>query len=243
MRFVCLLTWAALGVAVLASTACCGAPSGNEETPGVTAEPSDFSGTYEVFRDEGPTYTLTISGFQNGYKLKWETADGESWQGTAFAFEGVLAVETPRDPGYFGFYEKQGSKLSGIFTTLEGKGYFTERSPGAKPLRPSTRNLSGKYNVIGFDALGEGYEDIYYIKRSGQTYNVLWRSLNDPVLTAAGICSGDFFVAGVGIAGSIVTRIYKIEGTKLNGRYFYVYYDEENSETRLVSNGETAEKD
>jgi uncharacterized protein YceK len=202
-----------------------------------------FEGTYKLIDDEGDAYTLTISDFEEGYKLKWETPDGESWQGSGYEIEGVLAVESAKEPGVFGFYEKQGKGLSGIFTTLEGKGYFTQHSKEARALRPSPRNLSGAYNVIGFDASGEGYEDTYYLERSGQTYKVLWSSPEDPVLTGAGIASGDFFVAGVGVGGSIVVRLYKVSGSKLDGRFFYSYFDDEEFKEHLASNGEIAEKE
>lgn len=202
-----------------------------------------FEGTYKLYNDEGDALTLTITEFEEGYKLRWETPDGDSWQGSGYVIEGVLAVESPKDPGTFGFYEKQGEGLSGIFTTLEGDGYFIEHSRGARPLRPSSRNLSGAYSVIGFDPSGEGYEDTYYLKRSGRTYKVLWGSEDEPTLAGAGIASGNIFVAGVGVGGSIVVRLYKISGSKLDGRFFYSYFDDMEFKEHLTSNGEIAEKE
>ncbi len=243
--------------AALALTGCCGLLSqgeeGNEREVGKSVsrkttdnkDSGDFTGTYEVYQGEGPTYTLTIKRFEKGYKLKWETEDGETWSGSGFAYEGedVLAVESEREPGIFGFYKKQGSKLTGIFTNLEGDAYFTERSPGASALRPSVRDLSGKYSVIGFDGEGEGYEQTYYIRRTGQTYKVYWNSEEEPTLTAAGIASGDYFCSGVGVGGSITVRIYKVEGSKLDGWYFYTEYDDVERKEHLFSNGEIAEKE
>lgn len=217
-----------------------------------------FAGTYELYQGDGPTLTLTVKRFEKGYKLEWETNRGDKWQGYGFALkvegneegeegeegeESVLAVESSREPGIFGFYKKQGSKLTGIFTSLDGAGYFTERSPGASALRPSVRDLSGEYSVIGFDGEGEGYEQTYVIKRTGQTYKMFWGSEENPMLTAAGIASGDFFCTGVGVGGGITVRIYKVEGSRLNGWFFYSEYDDMEHKDHLVVNGEIAEKE
>lgn len=243
---------AALLLAAVApiTTGCCGLLSEEQkDDPAVSQtreeyeRSKDFTGTYELFQGEGPLITMTVSRLGEGYTLTWETEDGRSWNGAGFAFEDVLAAAVEKEPGYFGIYTKYDSKLSGIFTTLEGAGYFTERSPGTPALAPSARRLEGRYNSTGFSEAGEGYEDSFSVVRSGQVYRVLWGARDDPSLSGGGLAVGDLFLSGVGVGGSIVVRVYEVKGAKLDGRYFYSYYDDMEFKEHFVTNGEIAEKE
>ncbi|MBN2252040.1 MAG: hypothetical protein JW724_08230 [Candidatus Altiarchaeota archaeon] len=200
-----------------------------------------FEGSYEVEAKEYKA-TLVISGLDEGYKLKWKSKD-EVWYGSGFAFQDVLASESGAGPGFFGIFKKDGKKLSGIFAYLDGSGYFTERSTGTLALRPAKTELDGTYSVIGFFPDGEGYEETMNLERRGETCRVTWGPKDAPHLTGAGIVVEDFFISGVGVGGSIVIRIYTIDGKKLDGIYYYTYYDEEESKEHLVWSGEIAERE
>ncbi len=233
---------------------CCGLLSrgeGGENTRTTRTKPRDddsrtssrsFAGRYEMVNEEYEDLLLVIRKEGEYYSLKWGVPASEPWFATGVELGRYLCTSTPGEEGAVGIYRRQEDGIAGLWFA-EGE-YVYDMSEGAEPLEPSNHDFSGSYSVEALDATaGESYTYTLTLKKNGGAYKATEFFEDGSAVTGDALAVDRIIVMGFPVGGSLVTKAFQKSGSKLEGKFFYSYYNDESGEEEVVTGTEKGEKE
>jgi len=243
----------AMLIGMVLLTSCCGLLSDGgrgEEDEGATTThkhgqdedngediSTDFEGTYKMVNEEYDDLSLEISDEGNYYLLKWGIPASEPWIAYGIRFGDYLCVSIGGEDGIVGIYQKRGSKLAGVWLS-EGELIY-DLSEGADELETSDRDFSGTWAIESPDPeTDEVYTYTLTVESSGDVYTATEEFEEGVEVTGSALAVDDVIIMGFPVGGSLVTKVFKLRGSKLDGKTFYSYFDDEEGFERVVTGAE-----
>lgn len=236
--------------AALSITGCCGLLSQDDEQEiPVEAErttrvsrKAEFAGSYKI---EDPNYEdlkLEISKRGEYYLLEWIIPASEPWYAYGVSIDNYLAVSEGGEDATLAIYKLQGSKLSGLWCDGEEVQPF-DMTSGAEGLEPSEKSFTGTYQGESTDEeTGENYTYTLKLRRSGDCYQAEEEFTDGVTASGFGFALDDMLIVGFPIGGSMVVKFYRMKGSRLDGKYFFSYFDDEEMVERVVVGKEKASR-
>ncbi|MBN2252041.1 MAG: hypothetical protein JW724_08235 [Candidatus Altiarchaeota archaeon] len=230
-----IFTLTLLAVCVLILPGCCGVLSERDEAP-ETEEPEDrpkvsrrvdFEGAFEMVNEEYEDLSLKISRKGPYYVLEWGIPASEPWLAYGMKVSDYLGAATGGEDGIVGVYAMDGERISGVWLGPEELIY--DVSKGADELELSCKDFSGTYQMESPDPeTGEVYTYTLRIKPSDKTYSATEEFDETGVeIEGSALAVDDVIIIGFPVGGSLVAKMFEMRGTKLEGKTFYSYFDDE----------------
>ncbi|NLI99505.1 hypothetical protein GX441_12740 [bacterium] len=236
-------------IVTTALVAACGLGSASDESrqsnslrqAGKTSGKScDFSGSYKVSGEGYENVTLKIKDEGNHYTLEWLYPESE--RATGVEFSGYLIASTPGENGIVGIYEKDGGRITGLW--LEDGEYLSESSKGARTLKTSGHDFSGTY-VVHSNQVGdeEAYTYGLTIEKNSGLYSATAAYEDGSLVSDEVVAVDNIIVVGYPVDGRLVTHAYKLNGSRLDCKFFYPRPDYQTGLEELFVGTEIGEKD
>ncbi len=237
----------------LAVMGCCGLLSqgDNESSSGSdaaketkrTSRPADFAGSYEIEDPNFEDLTLEITKHGGYYRLEWSEPESEPWFAYGVVLGNYLGVCEGGEDATLGIYKLDGKNLSALWSDGEQVSAF-DTTAGAEPLEPSSRSFSGTYSAVSRDQeTGEKYDYTLRLVRSGDLYKAVESFDDGSSVEGFGFACDDVIIMGFPIGGSMVVKLFQMKGSRLDGKFFYSYYDEEEGEDKVSLGSEKASRE
>jgi len=211
----------------------------------LNCQPGGFAGTYPI-EGEGGSYAgnLTVKKAKgDSYTLHWEYEDMTEAEGVGIQVAGYLGFGDSGAGGVVGIYKKQDGGLSGLWAPVEGDLVMVERSPNVPRLYASPNDISGTYRVKGASSDGgDSYRKTLSIEEMGNTWVVSAESEDGFITVGMGLAVDNVLVTAFGALDTKIITVYEINGDELDGKWVYVYYDDEKQRKVTVTGWEKGRK-
>lgn len=236
--------------AALVMTGCCGllSQTDDEELPGETERTTrismkvDFAGSYKI---EDPNYedlTLEITRRGEYYFLEWIIPASEPWFAYGVQLGNYLAVTEGGEDATLAIYKLDRSNLAGLWCDGAEVQPF-DMTPGADELEPSNRSFTGTYQGESTDEeTGEHYTYTLKLRRSGDHYQAEEEFTDGTTASGFGFALDEMLIVGFPIGGSMVVKFYRAQGSRLEGKYFFSYFDDEEMVEKVVVGSDKASR-
>ncbi|NLI99504.1 hypothetical protein GX441_12735 [bacterium] len=232
---------------------CCGfltdGSQAEREKPGESNQPTEsvrqksFAGRYEMESEEYEDLSLVIKKKRGYYTLEWGVPASEPWTATGVELDGYLCASTGGEEGVVGIYERKGSGISGLWL-VDGGNYINDLSKDAEPLETSSVDFSGSYLMTAdYADAGESYSYKLIIKSNGGKHAATEEFEDGGIVSVYALAVDRIIIMGFPVGGSLVTKAFKKSGARLEGKFFYSYYDEESGREEVVTGEESGEKE
>jgi|GEM_PF-4857250 len=201
-----------------------------------------FPGKYEIVNEDDAEFYLTISKEGDYYLLEWGEEATEPWYTYGVVVGDYLGSYIMEDEDVMlGIYKRSGDGISGIWDVY-GE-FLYDMTADAEELELSSYDFSGTYLMESPDP--ETDEIHYYdlvIEKAGDLYAVTEVFEGGYELIGSGLAVDDVIVMAFPVGGTAVAKMYRLRGSRLSGKHFYDYYDDETGLTEFVVSEEKGKK-
>jgi hypothetical protein len=234
----------------IAALGCCGLMSREGEDPTRTsgsrqetassARKAEFAGSYRIVDPNYEGLTLEITRRGGYYHLEWSVPESEPWSAYGIVVGNSLGACEGGEDATLAIYKRDGNNLSALWCDGERVSAFDTTS-GAQPLKVSSRSFAGTYGGKSNDLeTGEHYNYTLRLVRSGDMYEAQESFDDGSSVDGFGFAYDDVIIMGFPVGGSMVVKMFEMKGSRLDGKFFYSYYDEGTGEDRVSIGSETA---